>query len=288
MTVFELRVRAWRIGVACIMLAAPARHAIAQGEISGRVVAADSGRPPVQGAEATIAKLGRSATSDSSGRFRFRDMPSGEHVLVLRAVGFKSESSKVFIDRDEVVSAQVVMRRTTTDLPERVVTAPDATPPAKLVEFMERQKTGVGHFITREQLARAEGGVRRTGDVIATIPGVVVRRGSNKIWIASGRTKSTGCAFPDPKLAAAQDCGSPQRLDRADSMAGARPACFMDVYVDGALVFDSRNPQFGLFDANSIPPEHIAGIEVYSSTAQIPAKYNRTSAGCGVLLIWTR
>ena len=269
------------------MLAAAARHAMAQGEISGRVVAADSGRPAVQGVEATIEKLGRTATSDSSGRFRFRDMPPGEHVLVLRAIGFKSESSKVFIDRDEVVSAQIVMTRTTTDLPERVVTAPGAAPPAKLVEFMERQKAGIGHFITREQLARAEGGVRHTGDLIATIPGVVVRRGSNKIWIASGRTKSTGCAFPDPKLKAEQDCGR-QRLDRADSMAGARPACFMDVYVDGALVFNSANPQFGLFDVNSIPPEHIAGIEVYTSAAQIPAKYNRTSAGCGVLLIWTR
>jgi len=287
MTVFELRMRACRIGVACVMLAAAARHATAQGEISGRVVAADSGRPPVQGVEATIAKLGRTATSDSSGRFRFKDMPPGEHVLVLRAIGFKSESSKVFIDRDEVVSAQVVMTRTTTDLPERVVTAPDATPSAKLVEFMERQKAGIGHFITREQLARAEGGVRHTGDLIATIPGVLVRRGSNKIWIASGRTRSTGCAFPDPKLKAEQDCGR-QRLDRADSIAGARPGCFMDVYVDGAMVFNSSNPQFGLFDVNSIPPEHIAGIEVYTSAAQIPARYNRTSAGCGVLLIWTR
>ena len=291
MNVFDLSARAWRMGVACVLLAAVSRHAMAQGEISGRVVAADSGRPPVQGVEATIAKLGRSATSDSSGRFRFRDMPPGEHVLVLRAIGFKSESSKVFIDRDEVVSAQVVMTRTATDLPKRVVTAPDATPPAKLVEFFERMKSGAGHFISREQLAKAEGGRRQTGDLISTIPGVVVRRGSNKIWIASGRTKSTGCAFPDPKQRDRNgmdtSCGA-VRLDRADSMAGARPACFMDVYLDGAMVFNSSNPQFGLFDANSIPPEHIAGIEVYTSVAQIPARYNRTSAGCGVLLIWTR
>jgi hypothetical protein len=276
--------------VAAAALAEPAQ---AQGEIAGRVVTADSGRRPVQAAEASIAKLGRTAMSDSSGRFRLRDVPPGEHLLVLRAIGFKSESSKVFIDRDEVVSWDVVLTRTTgTVLPERVVTAPEGGPPAKLLEFIERQKSGTGHFITQEQLAKAEGGMRRTGDLIATLPGVVVRRGSNKIWIASGRTKSTGCAFPDPALqrnrGADQDCGAPQRLDRADSIAGARPACFMDVYVDGVMVFDSRNPQFGLFDVNTVPPEHLAGIEVYTSPAQIPAKYNRTSAGCGVLLIWTR
>ena len=74
----------------------------------------------------------------------------------------------------------------------------------------------------------------------------------------------------------------------SDVAAGARPACFMDVYIDGALVFDSSKPEFGLFDVNSVPPDHIDGIEVYSSPAQIPAKYNRTGGGCGVLLIWTR
>ena len=33
---------------------------------------------------------------------------------------------------------------------------------------------------------------------------------------------------------------------------------------------------------------HGSGIEVYSSAAQVPVKYNRTSGGCGVMLIWTR
>ena len=276
-----------RVVAVLLLFALPARS-LAQGEIAGRVLAADSGRPPVRGVEASIAKLGRAALSDSSGRFRLKDLPPGDHLVMLRAIGFKSESSKVFIDRDEVVSWDVVLTRAEgTVLPERVVTASEDRPAAKLLEFTERQKAGTGHYLTREQLAKAGGGMRRTGDLIATIPGVVVRRGSNKIWIASGRTKSTGCAFPDPRLARDKDCGA-QRLDRADSMAGARPACFMDVYVDGALVFDSRNPQFGLFDVNTVPPDNIAGIEVYTSTAQIPAKYNRTSAGCGVLLIWTR
>jgi hypothetical protein len=62
----------------------------------------------------------------------------------------------------------------------------------------------------------------------------------------------------------------------------------MDVYLDGVLVFDSTYPGRGLFDVNLLQPEHLSGIEVYTSAAQIPAKYNRTSNGCGVLLLWTR
>jgi len=257
-----------------------AGRASAQGEIAGRVVASDSGRPAVQGADVSIRRLAKSAVSDSSGRFRLRDVPPGQHVVVVRVIGFRAESSTVTIDFDEVVSWDVVLTRATgTVLPERVVEGAADRRPAKLVEFAERQRMGTGHFITRDQLVKAEGGMRQTGDVISLVPGVIVKRGSNKIWIASGRAVGTGCAFCSMSAAA---------LDRADFAAGARPACFMDVYLDGAMVFDSRRPGNGLFDVNTIQPEMISGIEVYTSAAQIPAKYNRTGSGCGVLLIWTR
>lgn len=265
-----------------LLLLSVARVSPAQGEISGRVLAPDSGRPPIQGAEASISRPRRSALSDSSGRFRLKDVPPGQHVVVVRAIGFRTESSTVTIDFDEVVSWDVVLTRTTgTVLPGRVVSATSPVPTAaRLVEFMERREAGVGHFLSREQLEKAEGGLRQTGDLIAVLPGVTVRRGSNKIWIASSRTTNTGtCAF----------CvGSVWELNRSDVAAGARPACFMDVYLDGAMVYDSRHPENGLFDVNTVSPEHIAGIEVYVSAAQVPAKYSRTGSGCGVLLIWTR
>jgi hypothetical protein len=279
------------LAIAALVFVAVPQPVLAQGEITGRVTAADSARPPVAGVEASIAKLGRTVLSDSTGRFRLKDVPPGEHMVVMRAVGFRAESSKVFIDRDEVVSWDVVLNRAEgAVLPERVVTAPEERVPTKLLEFMDRQKLGTGRFITREQLARAEGGRRLTGDVISTVSGVLAKRGTNKIWIASGRAAYVdNCepetlakrALPDPK------CDG-RRLNYSDFIAGARPACFMDVYLDGNMVFNSMKVENGLFDVNTVPPEHIAGIEVYSSTAQVPAKYNRTGGVCGVLLIWTR
>lgn len=35
-------------------------------------------------------------------------------------------------------------------------------------------------------------------------------------------------------------------------------------------------------------PAGIEGIEIYTGTSQTPPQYNRTSGGCGVILIWTR
>lgn len=268
--------------LAAILASLLASDVGAQGEIAGKVMVADSGRPPLPGVEASIGKLRLTTMSDSSGRFRFRSVPAGAHVVVLRAIGFKSESSTVTIDYDEVVSWDVVLTRAIgTTLPERVVTASGASAtPAKLAEFTERQKLGVGHFIDRNQLAKAEGGMRMTGDIISQVPGVRVRRGRNKAWIASARTTRSGkCAFC---------AASPKDIEGADWAAGARPACYMDIYLDGALVQDARHPEYGLFDVNALSPEHIGGIEVYASAAQIPAKYNRTGSNCGVVLIWTR
>lgn len=250
----------------------------AQGEVSGRVVTADSTRSPVVAADIAIPRLERIVQSDSLGRFRLRELPPGLHVIVARAIGFKAETTTVRIQGDDVLAVDLRLERTAaTTLPERIVTAPKAIEAAKLVEFVERERMGTGHFIKRDQLEKAESGLRQTGDIISQVPGVIVRRGSNKIWIATGRSPSAACAF----------CRAPA-LNPADFAAGARPACFMDVYLDGAMVFDSRQPGNGLFDVNTVPPAHIAGIEVYTSASQVPAKYNRTGTGCGVLLIWTR
>ena len=189
--------------VVALLLVSMARVSAAQGEISGRVLSPDSGRAPVQGAEASIAKLGRRVLSDSLGRFRLKEIPPGEHVVFLRAIGFRSESSVVVIDQDEVVSWDVVLQRSTgTVLPERVVSArAPTTVPARLVEFTERREAGVGHFLTREQLAKAEGGLRQTGDLISVLPGVIAKRGSNKIWIATGRATSCWVAARAPIVA---------------------------------------------------------------------------------------
>jgi hypothetical protein len=250
----------------------------AQGEVSGRILTADSARLPVPAADITVPRLDRTVQSDSLGRFRLKELPPGMHLIVARAIGFKAETTSVRIEGDDVLAVDLRLERSAaTTLPERIVTAPEALTAAKLVEFTEREKMGVGHFIKRDQLAKAENGLRQTGDLISLIPGVLAKRGSNRIWVATGRAVSASCAF----------CRTPT-LNPADIAAGARPACFMDVYIDGALVFDSRQPANGLFDVNTVPPAHIAGIEVYTSASQVPAKYNRTGTGCGVLLIWTR
>lgn len=254
---------------------------VAQGELQGRVVS-DSARLPIADAQASIARLGLTARSDSAGRFRLTGLPSGAHQVVVRALGFATDSTIVETAGNEVVASEFALKRSAVRLPGQRITAPEAPfVSAKMATFRDRQKAGIGHFVTRDMLAKAEGGTP-TGDVLSKLPGVNVKRGQSKAWIATGRAANAQgrCAFCKE--------GSTD-INPADWAAGARPACYMDVYIDGILVYaDNQRPGVPLFDVNTLPPAHIEAMEVYTSAAQVPIQYNRTSSSCGVLLIWTR
>ena len=123
------------------------------------------------------------------------------------------------------------------------------------------------------------------GEIVAKYSHVWVHYGGTHAWLSSNRTSSDGgCAFCKKRI---QDL-----LDGADIAAGARPACYMDVYLDGQSVYrgygqDAHTPQ-PLFDLNSLAAGEIEGMEVYSSASQVPARFNASSSGCGVAIIWTK
>lgn len=232
-----------------------------QGSIAGRVLS-DSTRAPVPAAELTIAGTTRSAMTDSAGRFVLREVPAGRRFLVTRALGFRPDTSEVELLDDESLSREVFLRRRITTLGEVSIrdSAPTASP-AKLMEFDERRRSAVGgHFLDSTVVARWVN--RKTGDLLSTVSGVDVQRQRSAAYLIGSRAP--------PSI-------------RAGS--GFRPPpCFMDIYLDGAPVALGNTA----FDVNSLGLNHVAAIEVYSGPANTPARYNRTSNGCGVVLIWTK
>lgn len=137
-----------------------------------------------------------------------------------------------------------------------------------IAEFEERRALGAGHFITRAELEKHE--ARKMAEVLSQVPGIRVVRGVSHSWL-TGRAIASDYREPDP----------------ASRRLGARPACYVDVYVDGALMYAGRRAE-PLFEANSISPALLEGVEFYAGTAQAPVKYGRTGSPCGVLLLWTR
>ena len=86
--------------------------------------------------------------------------------------------------------------------------------------------------------------------------------------------------YPSPEQAAER-----YRLLRyAMSRLGGLPHA--QVYLDEALVNPSRPTE--PFDISTIQADKLEAVEFYSGASQLPLKYAKLDARCGVLVLWTR
>jgi hypothetical protein len=235
----------------------------AQSSVVGRVLGAAS-RAPISGAEVRAPDLGLMAVTDSLGGFSLSGLATGRTALVIRAFGYLPESLLVELGASEALARDFTLRLAAASLAEvRVTAVPKHVGPAKLAGFEHRRSLQRGgRFLDREALRKWEN--RPSGDLFSTLPGVDVRRASSRAFAVGSRA-------------------APSFLRDARQ----RP-CYMDVYLDGVLVFTNTMPGVELFDLNTVPLTSVAAIEVYAGAAQMPPEFNRTSSGCGAVLIWTR
>jgi hypothetical protein len=260
------------------LVAAMHHTASCQSVVRGRVMTASAA--PVANAEIGIARETRTARADALGRFEISGLNAGNITLVIRAVGFRPDSARITLGTADTIAHDFHLTPATGAQPLAALDIVAAGTGSRIPGFDDRRRAGVGRFIDRDALEKWS--TRRTSELLATIPGMVVKYSAGKATVATTRGTSTDkCAFCRSRI---EDL-----LDKADLAAGAVPACYMDIYLDGSLVYSyARTPPQALFSVNELLPESIEGIEVYTSASQIPAAYNRTSSGCGVLLIWSR
>ena len=230
--------------------------ATATAVFTGSVVA-DSGRSVVAGAELIIPEPGISATSDSSGVFRVRDVPAGTHKVVVRKLGYGPLETTLSFGGNETVNRRIALSKITV-LNEVVVTARDRV----LAEFDENRARGLGVFMTREFLETQEG--RKLSMVFGNQPGVWLwndKNGKSATFVASSR-KCT------PVITSGVQTCAP---------------CYAQVYVDGNLM-----TRFGRFDIDQIAPKDIEDVEYYRGASEAPGRHQTTSTACGLIVIHTR
>ncbi len=261
-----MRVRVVRsaIVLACSVLSAVwATKGIAQSTVRGRVVASDSTNAPIAGVQLSFPRLGIGLVTDSVGRFVARLESQGTYALVARAVGFRPETIFVQADVDAVELSDVRLVKLPQVLGEVLVEGESESIVSRMSGFEDRRKMGIGTFIDRATLDKFSH--MRTGNLLRSrVPGLFVVQGpAGRAWATSTRSVSG----PGGALKAGR--------------------CYLDVYLNGAMVYNSKS-QMPLFDLNSVMPEQLESVEVYVGTSQIPAQFNKTGGGCGVMVIWMR
>jgi hypothetical protein len=220
-------------------------------------------KEPIGGAELSLPELALTVRSQPDGTFRFPEVPPGRHRFAVRSVGYGPLDATVEItDRANTTRTIFLSRFTTLD---SVRVEADRG----LSSFEDHRRTGLGKFLTRDDLAAMEN--RSLGAVFAGMSGVQMMRGANnRTWIASARRQSTFSG-----------------LDESDRKSGAKPGCYAQVYLDNMRVYGGKAGE-SLFDMNSLSPDRVEAIEYYSSPATTPAKYSGLGATCGVVVLWSR
>ena len=245
----------------------------------------DSTNRPIAGAEVTLPDLGKGTASNEQGAFVIRDVPVGVQRVTVRHVGYGPVETQLTFAVGQTMQRHIEMIRSTT-LDSVVVQAKSVD--HALDDFEANRKVGLGHFLTRAELAPQEG--RTTGAVLTSIPGIKVYVRGSYAWVGSSRHNVTSLA----------GAGAILGLDKSDSLKFAPLwECYALVYLDNSVIWrgqrsTSRNSRGQvvsiwepLFDINSIPVTEIEAIEYYASPAETPMKYAALNSQCGVLVIHT-
>lgn len=221
------------------------------GTLAGTVVAKD-GTTPIIAAEVQIPDLSMAVRTDGQGAYVLEHIAPGEYEVQVRRLGYAPLATRVRFSANRLQNRTMVMEPVV--VLDSVVTT-DAATDRFMAAFEDHRRIGVGHFITRDSLARFDD--RTMADVLSQISSVDVvalHRGSSA-YAATHRRGGT---------------------------------CLTQVYLDKSLVYRGGNTSQPRFDVNSVLPSQVEAIEFYAGPGEIPAEYATLNSTCGVLVIWTR
>jgi hypothetical protein len=206
---------------------------------------------PLEGVEVVDVFQHITAVTTRTGTVSLAFLPEGGSMLRIQKIGFRPVTQFVLISPADTVAITVLMEATVQALPAVVTkdSAPVFLSPG-LRAFEERRRTGFGRFITEADLRKSDN-----------------RSLTNAV-------RQSGAAVSCSR-------NTPIRCFAVSTRSGGS-GCVLDVYYDGALVTDANR------DLEQIRTDQIGGVEIYEGTATVPAQYNRTSKGCGVMLLWSR
>lgn len=223
--------------------------------IMGILTARSDGSPLVSAA-VRVDSGRRGVLTDEQGNFMIDELAPGVHVVEFVQIGYATRRDTIRVVPGRITNVQVSLSVDPVSLDPLKIVVERREAALQDAGFYERQKRGFGKFIDREEIEmRAPAEIT---DLFTGLAGVTVEAygTERRIVLRSGRVSFSG--------------GS----------------CYPRVFVDNTVVHDGGTEPARIDDL--VTPDGVAGIEVYPSSTGTPARFSSMSAGCGVILIWTR
>lgn len=216
------------------------------GRVSGTVIAAVGGRP-LAGASVGIVN-GPVVRANERGEWTIANAPTGTRTVEVRALGHYPQRTPV-----DIAGEVAPMRHSLVTLKsvlDTVQVSASRLTDKNLRDFHERRRSGTGHYLTSEDIARRN--LYFPADLFRSMRGLYV---------------------------------DSYNVDEQVLMRnGAGVRCAPAFYLDGSLLLSIGLSEISTFV--SLPD--IAGIEVYSSSAAIPPQFQQGLQDCGSIVIWTK
>jgi hypothetical protein len=205
----------------------------------------------IRGAAVTIDHTIEAGNTDSAGMVRVRDLLDGGHIIEVVAHGYQAYFDNFVTGANIKQPLQIELLPV---LASDTAKAKGQSTPLKFAAFDARRTKGQGKFFTRAQLDAATG--RPLSNLLKT---------------------DAGAFFVDGPH------GESQLAMRAPAKASSR--CYAAVVRDGVRIypFAGATPP----DLDKIFAEQLAGIELYTAPATVPAELH-DAASCGALVLWSR
>jgi hypothetical protein len=211
-------------------------------------VQAADSEAPLRGATLRIDGLGMRGITDQNGFVRVTGLPPGPRRIEVQYLGYAPLDEIVVFDSDRTSAITVKLWPQPIQLAEVRVRARRSI----LVDrgFFDRRRSGHGTFFTRDEISAMQ--PRYLSDLLRTVTGVHVG------------APSFG--------------GRPPARSRGPTSSSRD--CPIQFFLDGTLTH--------AFNIDEVMPGDVEGLEIYRGAATVPSLFNRGTANCGVIVIWTR
>jgi hypothetical protein len=214
--------------------------------VAGRIT--DPAGRPLAGAEVSVLGAEATTVSGDSGQYTLRGLPAGTQALVVRKVAFSPARQTVDLASRTPQHADVKLLPAPPTL-ATVQVEGKRERGLREVGFTARQKSGMGRYLTEEQVANKMPTVMT--DIFTTMPGIMLDySGGGEPEIKSSRNAGGGCV---------------------------------------SYVIDGVPTQLAGGEFNDyMHPDEVAAVEVYQPS-EAPAQYAAPGrSDCAVIIIWTK
>jgi hypothetical protein len=206
---------------------------------------------PLPGAYVTVAGVQYGATTDAAGEARVTRVPRGNRLMIVSHLGYAFDRRPGEFSGRDTVRVQVAMKPAPVELEGITVTTQGRNMELVRNGFYDRQRRGMGAFMTRQRLDDLR--PFRTADAFRYMRGFMVRPvGARNVVVGTRRGDN----------------------------------CVPAVFLDGSEMY-VRSYQDQVEVLDMVRPDDIEAIEAYQGP-DIPGEYDPRGRYCGVIVIWTR